>query len=114
MNNIHLFIMCVCIVLIPFRFSLAITFPTQDGSADDFSSPFGPRDLGYYDYHEGLDIGNVNSNPNVRAASGGIVTKFSSSIIIENGAGTDHYLKYLPIDSDPTIETGSTFSKVAV
>jgi len=50
--------------LIIFLFSLnakAAVFPLEGGTPDDFSSPFGPRCLNNsYDFHEWLDIGNVN------------------------------------------------------
>ena len=78
MNKIHLFIMCVCIVVIPFRFSLAITFPTQNGDADDFSSAFGPRDENEdvwtyeYDFHPAIDIA-APQNTNVYPILSGTV-----------------------------------------
>jgi hypothetical protein len=82
----------------------AYTFPTAGGT-DDFSSAFGARLLsGQYDFHSGVDIGNVNISDNVMA-----LTQVWGNRILKNNNGekegillegmTDYY-KYYHIDVD--------------
>lgn len=73
-------------------------------SQDDFSSAYGPRAYGGYDFHPGIDIGAPVGTP-VLAMYSGIVRHIGSTgtenenIVIESTSGTNtFYIRYMHIN----------------
>jgi hypothetical protein len=90
------------LVFLLFAITPLLTYPT-DGTNDDFSSPFGPRALNGYDFHSGVDIGNVNVGDPIYSISNGWIIGFGN----ENNANEyvmiydeeyDDTIKYVHID----------------
>jgi hypothetical protein len=79
-------------------------FPISGNSTDDFSSPFGSRNLGSanypntgydYDFHGGIDIGNTPQGTNVYALFDGVVLdKGSSWVTVSKSAENGIYFKF--------------------
>jgi len=86
--------------------SKAEVFPVAGGEADDFSSSFGPRNYNGYDFHEGLDIGDVIVGTFVYAISDGEVYFLGNESIILYHEYYDEYTKYLHIDVNTSLEQG--------
>jgi hypothetical protein len=80
------------------------TWPIYNGSSDDLSSAFGPREYGPdgYDFHRGVDIVNF-SNIVKSVTRGEIVYLGSESAIIED-AVTGYLIRYTHVDISNLIE----------
>ncbi len=92
-----LFIVCfslICIGLSSWTWPLSNSSSPDD--ADTFTSPFGPRWLGYYDFHNGMDL-QATSPQDVHASHAGYATQESGGaggdlIRIESGSIRTYYM----------------------
>jgi murein DD-endopeptidase MepM/ murein hydrolase activator NlpD len=109
-------ILTILSLIILLNVSIAEVFPVDGGEADDFSSPFGPRNLNGYDFHEGLDIGDVSVGTNVYAISDGKVYFVGSESVILYREYYDDYTKYLHIKpsviKDSSVDEGDIIGTI--
>jgi len=103
-------ILTTLFLLILLNVSIAEVFPVAGGEADDFSSPFGPRNNNGYDFPEGLAIGDASVGTNVYAISDGKVYFDGSESVILYHEDYDDYTKYLHIN--PLVEKNDKVNEV--
>ena len=98
-------------------------FPISGNSTDDFSSPFGPRNLGSanypntgydYDFHGGVDIGNAPQGTNIYALFDGVVLDKGSSWVTVSKSTEDgvyfkfHHLQNISVNINDQVTGGVT------
>lgn len=102
--NIHIvFLLLLCLFLTNLK-GQTVHFPISGGSTNDFSSPFGPRNLGSanypntgydYDFHGGVDIGNTPEGTNIYPMFDGVVVgKASNWVTVSKSTEEGVYFKY--------------------
>ena len=72
-----LVISLICTGLFSWTWPLSNSNSPDD--ADTFTSPFGPRWLGYYDFHEGMDLQASEGTPVYAAHSGWVHASYGHS-----------------------------------
>lgn len=103
MNKLIILPFLLCLFLAKVK-GQTLYFPISGNSTDDFSSPFGPRNLGSanypntgydYDFHGGVDIGNAPQGTNIYALFDGIVVdKGSSWVTVSKSTEEGVYFKF--------------------